>query len=245
MPKFVKNSAIIDATSTLVVVEGDTLRPAAIRGGYSSRTGLTLAPMWVEEGAVPLLRKREFLAEVLAGKYQGIPWYFEGHGAGGWQGHEVADMGALRDALVAWDKFRREGGMIPSSASDEARLARSYTLHGLQDGCYLTAHEATELLPKWSTWAELEEDPEDEDGIAARVWAERGHAWTCDTKEGIWNFVPEGEASTWVDEEGWTYRSTLVCAEKAWIGDRTRSYAGKWQVQRCKDMSEPWEWEDC
>jgi hypothetical protein len=245
MSRFVKNSATVDATQTLVVVENDTIRPAAFRGGYSSRTGLTMVPMWVEEGAQTLLRKREFLSAVLAGEYQGIPWYFEGHGAEGWQAVKVAYLDGLKAALAEWDAFRRQGGPVPSATSEEGRLARSYTLHGMMEGCYLTDHEATELLPRWSTWAEMEEDEEDEDGIAARVWASRGHAWTADTKEGVWNFVPEGETSTWTDAEGWTYRSTLSVQDKAWIGQRTRKTEVGWEVQRCLDMAEDWQWEDC
>lgn len=245
MTTFVKNSATIDATSTIVVVEDGNIRPATVRGGYSSRTGLTTIPMWVEEGGVTLLRKREFLAEILSKNYQGIPWYFTGHGAEGWQAVRVEDLDGLKAALAEWDAFRRQGGPVPSATSEEARMARAYTLHGLREGCYITGYEATELLPKWSEWASMEEDPEDEDGIAARVWASRGHAWTADTREGTWNFVPEGESSTWTDEEGWNYRSTLSVQDRTWVGERSRQKEGRWEVQRCKDMTELCEWEDC
>lgn len=245
MTTFVKNSATIDATSTIVMVEDGNIRPATVRGGYSSRTGLTAIPMWVEEGAVTILRKREFLAEVMSGEYQGIPWYFNGHGAMDWQAVKVEYMEGLKTALRDWDNFRRNGGDIPSTSNEEARMARAYTLHGLREGCYITGYEAVELLPKWSEWASMEEDPEDEDGIAARVWASRGHAWTADTKEGVWNFVPEGETSTWTDAEGWNYRSTLSVKDKAWIGQRTRKTEVGWEVQRCLDMAEDWQWEDC
>lgn len=245
MSKFIKNSATIDATTTLVVIENNNFRPAIVRGGYVSRTGLTATPRWVEEGAVIILRKREFLAEVLDGVYQGGPWYFIGHGAKDWGGCKVDDMDGLKAALAEWDNFRRHGGPVPSATSEEGRLARSYTLHGMMEGCYITGYEATELLPKWSEWASMEEDEEDEDGVAARVWASRGHAWTCDAKEGIWNFVPEGESSTWTDEEGWTYQSTLSVKDKAWIGQRTRKTEVGWEVQRCLDMAEEWQWEDC
>jgi hypothetical protein len=245
MSKFLKNATVISATTTLAMVEGNNLRPAIVRGGYISRTGLTAIPMWVEEGAVTLLRKREFLAEILSKNYQGIPWYFTGHGAEGWQAVRVEDLDGLKAALAEWDAFRRHGGPVPSATSEEARMARAYTLHGMMEGCYLTDHEATELLPRWSTWAEMEEDEEDEDGVAARVWASRGHAWTADTKEGVWNFSPEGETSTWTDAEGWAYRSTLSVQARAWVGERTRQKEGRWEVQRCKDMTELCEWEDC
>lgn len=221
---FVKNETIIDATQTIAVFDGREYRPAAIRGGYFSRTGLTLLPTWVEESAVKLLRKREFLLALLAGKEVEVEGYFTGHGAGEWEFHPV-DLPALRAAVLAWQEFRQHGGTIPPADSEEERLARQATLGGFHEMEHLTAFEATELLPKWSTWASMEEeepDPEDGNSITAHVWAERGYAHTPDVTTGVWHFTPEGYSTTW-EYDGWSYRSQYSATDRRWYRTRTRT----------------------
>ena len=242
MSKFVKNSSEINAFQGLAVMEDGRHRPAKTRGGRSSRSGKTATPTWVEEGAFVLLRKDVFLAKIWMSLKDSViydlqPYFFEGHGTD-WREVKEVNIQGLEMALSAWMKFRKEGANIPPSSTFEEKLAREYSLVSFRTEGFITQFEALELLPRWSTWAELEQDEEDEDGVAARIWAERGHAWTADIASEVWHFVPEGCIYTWKDKEGWEYTSQLSCVERRWHRQRRR--IGEMEIEKVEDS---WIWE--
>lgn len=193
--KFVKNVNEISAIQSLAVIKNGRPVPAKSIGGRSSRSGKTSTPAWVEEGAVLLFRKDVFIDKIWMSLRDGVvcdlqPYFFEGHGTD-WQRVVMVNIQGLEMAMKVWMKFRMEGLHLPSASSFEEKLAREYSLASLRVEGFITEFEAMELLPRWSSWAELEEDPKDEDGVAARIWASLGHAWTTDITTGIWHFVPE------------------------------------------------------
>ena len=243
MPKFVKNTQEINALQTLAIMEDGRPVPAKVIGGQSSRTGETSTPTWAEEGAFVLFRRDAFITKIWMSLKDSViydlqPYFFEGHGTA-WEQVVEVDIQGLGIALSAWMKFRKEGANIPPSSTFEEKLAREYSLVSFRTEGFITQFEALELLPRWSTWAELEQDKEDEDGVAARIWSERGHAWTADMARGIWHFVPEGCLYTWKDEEGWEYSSRLSCSDRRRY--RLRQKKGTIEVEKTEDS---WIWEE-
>ena len=243
MPKFVKNTQEINAFQRLAIMEDGRPVPAKVIGGRSSRTGKISTPTWAEEGAFVLFRRDAFITKILMSLREGIahdvehPYFFEGHGTA-WEQVVEVDIQGLGIALSAWMKFRKEGANLPSASSKEEKLAREDSLCSFRTEGAITRFEALELLPRCSTWAELEQDEEDEDGVAARIWSERGHAWTADMARGIWHFVPEGCLYTWKDEEGWEYSSRLSCTDRKWYRNRRRR--GEMEIEKEEDS---WIWE--
>ena len=220
MSKFVKNSSEINAFQALGVVENGGVRPAKVLGGKSSRSGKTYTPTWVEEGAFVLLRKDVFLAKIWMSLKDSViydlqPYFFEGHGTA-WEQVVEVDIPALEIALTSWMKFRKEGLDLPPASTLEEKLARQYSLSSFRTEGFITQFEAMELLPRWSLWAELEQD--EEDGYFT-IWAERGHAWTSGE---FFKFIPEGCLYTWRDEEGWEYSSRLSCEDRRWYKQRRK-----------------------
>ena len=237
--KFVKNEHEINAFQGLAIMQDGRLVPAKIVGGRCSRSGKTSSPTWAEEGAFIIFRKDEFISKIARSLREDTPhniecpYFFTGHGTA-WETVSEVNIQGLEIALTSWMKFRKEGINLPSSSSVEEKLAREYSLASFRISGSITEFEAMELLPRWSTWAEMEWDEEDEDGMAARIWSERGHAWTADLSRGIWHFVPEGCLSTWTDEEeGWEYISRLSCSDRRWY--RHRQKTGTIEVEKTED----------
>ena len=241
--KFVKNSHEINAFQGLAIMQDGRPVPAKIVGGRCSRSGKTSSPTWVEENSFVLFRKDAFLLKIAGFLRERIPhnieypYFFEGHGTN-WETIREVDIQGLEIALASWMRFRKEGLQLPPSSTFEEKMAREYSLASFRTEGFITQFEALELIPRWSTWAELEQDEEDEDGVAARVWAERGHAWTADVASEVWHFVPEGCVYTWRDEEGWEYTSQLSCVERRWY--RQRRGMGEVEVEKEEDS---WIWE--
>ena len=242
MSKFVKNTSELNAFQGLAVMEDGRPVPAKITGGRAPRSGKTFLPTWVEEGAFVLLRKDVFLATTWMSLKDSVihdlqPYFFEGHGTS-WREATKVDIPALESALSKWMAFRKEGESLPPSSSLEEKMAREYSLASLKVENFITQFEALELLPRWSTWAELEQDEEDEDGVAARIWSERGHAWTTDMARGIWHFVPELCLYTWKDEKGWEYSSCLSCTDRRWYRQRRKG-----EEIEAEKVEDSWIWE--
>ena len=243
MSKFIKNTYEINAFQGLAVLQDGRPVPAKIVGGRCSRSGKTAFPTWVEENSFVIFRKDAFISKIVESLREDAPpniecpYFFTGHGTN-WETVSQVDIQGLETALDEWLRFRKEGVNLPPSSSLEEKLAREYSLVSFRTEGYITGFEALELLPRWSTWAELEQDEEDEDGVAARVWAERGHAWTADIASEVWHFVPEGCIYTWKDKEGWEYTSQLSCVERRWHRQRRREK--EMEIEKVEDS---WIWE--
>lgn len=221
--KFVKNTDTINFSTALVIWrKGDgseAPRPALVRGGTQSRTGLTRTPTWKEEGAFPILREREYLSAIMEGKKVGF-WYFTGHGA---RDYEIrcATPELLRPALLAWQEFRQTGCTLPQQATEESKKARNFTLN-FKSYTHLTPYEAEEMLPRFSEWASMEVE-EEEDGTTyihtSMGTARRNNDWEC------YIFTPQGHVCEWEGEDGWHYKNTYRC---------TDSTTQRWYLERCK-----------
>ena len=239
--KFVKNSHEINAFQGLAIMQDGRPVPAKIVGGRCSRSGKTSSPTWVEENSFVLFRKDAFLLKIAGFLRERIPhnieypYFFEGHGTN-WETIREVDIQGLEIALTSWMKFRKEGLHLPPSSTFEERLAREYTLSSFRMEGFITQFEAMELLPKWSWWAEMEEEVEDNESHFT-IWSERGHAWT--SSEGVFKFVPEGNIYTWTDEEGWEYISRLSCSARRWYKHRQKT--GTIEVEKIEDS---WIWEE-
>lgn len=226
--KLVKNSFQINATQTLITLDqyGDP-RPAVTYGGRWSRTGLTGDPTFVEEGSFPILRKREFIQELLypmhnpgAERQDPAPFFFEGHGAENYTIYP-ADIGRYKTALAAWLAFRRSGELEPFVFDDPVgRDARHFTLDRFRTSGHLTAYEAEELLPRLSTWAVLEMETDQPDWEERTVWihSAMGSASRTGTT-GAYVFTREGETCVW-ESGGYTYRNVYSAKEQRWYKTR-------------------------
>ena len=231
MTKFVKNSHEINAFQGLAVIQDGRPVPAKVIGGRSSRSRKTSTPTWVEEGGFSILRKDAFLVKIWMSLREGIahdvehPYFFEGHGTA-WEEVREVDIQRLESALSTWMSFRKEGANLPPSSTLEEKLAREYTLASFRTEGYITKFETLELLPRWSTWAEMEEDEEES---RLTIWSERGFAWTSGE---FFRFVPEGHLYTWTDEE-WEYSSRLSCSDRRWYKHRQKN--GTIEVEKTED----------
>ena len=239
MSKFIKNTYEINAFQGLAVLQDGRPVPAKIVGGRCSRSGKTAFPTWVEENSFVIFRKDAFISKIVESLREDAPpniecpYFFTGHGTN-WETVSQVDIQGLETALDEWLRFRKEGVNLPPSFSKEEKLAREYSLVSFRTEGYITSFEAMELLPRWSSWAEMEEEVEDNESHFT-IWAERGHAWTSSSE--VFRFVPEGHLYTWKDEE-WEYYSHLSCKDKRWYKNRRKE--GTIEIEKIDDS---WIWE--
>ena len=231
MSKYTKNRHEINAFQGLAVMQNNKPIPAKIIGGRTSRSGKTLFPTWVEEQSFVLFRRDEFILKIADSLREDTPpniecpYFFTGHGTN-WETIREVDIQGLRIALDEWMRFRKEGANLPPSSTFEEKLAREYSLASFRTEGYITKFEALELLPRWSTWAEMEEY---EAESHFTIWSERGHAWTSGE---FFRFVPEGHLYTWTHEE-WEYYSRLSCSDRRWYKHRQKE--GTIEVEKTED----------
>jgi hypothetical protein len=243
MSKFVKTASTVNFGQTLVVLdEGAYMpRPAALRGGTWSRSGLTGECPFAEEGSFLILRRLEFLQAVGRGESP-APYYFVGHGAqGGYDIFQSPPVAEIQTALAAWKEFRTKGGVEPQADEEAGIMARAWTLHRFQEAMFLTQKEATEILPQRAEWAVWEEE-ETEEGKEpwVQIRTNLGYVTHSPSEEGWegWFFTPQNHTCRFVMDE-WDYRTwaettpdeVVVRRERRKMDESQQHWVYQWEAE--------------
>lgn len=116
-----KSSWPIHATQSIVAVENGVVRQAKTIGGYTSRSGLTSVPKWIEVGSVQAYREDSIPLSDLP--EQGKVGVFDWDGRLG-----LVDIEQLREAVAVWTAWREFGASNLALLDDSVRhIARRLT----------------------------------------------------------------------------------------------------------------------
>ena len=252
------NATIMDQMSavtahySLVVKDNESYRLATLKGGRSSRTGLTIEPTWAEKGSVWAMRTDQVGVKLdrifrTCGKESLIHFLehgdlpktivlFEGHGTSPSEIREVS-WKDFSKVLLEWVSFRiLTVPQPPAQNSYESRLARRAT-RDLRNA-YLTAGEAMEGLPArtGSDGATLEvSDTPDEDGdftwevLSEGIGRATGFSWSPIVPPTQWRFERAGDHANWTTDDGWNIVSCFSTSGPkgpGWYQVKTR---GNWE----------------
>jgi hypothetical protein len=238
MSKYIKTTETVNFGLTFVVLNpmSEVPVPAQIRGGRSSRSGLTIEAPFVQEGAFPILRRLEFLQAVESGAFPApAPYYFTGHGAeGGYDIFQAPPIAVLKTAIDAWKEFRAHGGQEPRAYEEAGIMARAWTLNRFREAMFLTKKEATEILPGRAEWAVWEEEEEDGKEPWVQIRTNLGYVTHSPSEEGWegWYFTPQNQTCTFELDE-WEYHTRVETTPDEIVvrRERRRMEDGKWIIQ--------------
>jgi hypothetical protein len=223
---------------------------ARVLGGRTSRSGLTIDPAWVEEGALFAMRSDSLPINDVPSPLV----VFEEHGTNPQLIREL-DREAYIRSVEEWTSWRREYGRAqPELSLEEHYLAKRNTRD--LPGAYLTRGEAMEgLLMRNSAlpgaWFSVEEDLDEPETSNMRwdwevsvpgVGNAYGFSSSKDTPPDRWGFTRDGAIIPDQGEEGWTQQRefrVILNGERfsQWMYTR---WTEDGKVECSKDYGETW-----
>lgn len=140
----------VDAYNSIVVRDGGCYRISDLMGGYSSRSGLTRRPAWIEAGAIKAVREDclvRYIAEPSIGSaIEDTVVVFHDHGTKPkWM--SLVHTRDVMPRLKAWREFRLNGKSLPDGEGLVNRAVRLYT-RPLYTEAHLTFGEGLDGLPR-------------------------------------------------------------------------------------------------